>query len=137
VLSLTTFPEHAAEIPASRSRTRDQLKRLELPLHGAGFGLARLQEWIRWSESEVSRKSLDLLQPVEAEEPDILAETVPSEGIPDWQVVVEVLRFDLAISDRTGLILVSDRRNVLVEEGPHQALCDARLRWRVGGKNAV
>jgi hypothetical protein len=32
---------------------------LEPLLHGAGFGLARIQEWIRSSESEVSGERLD------------------------------------------------------------------------------
>jgi hypothetical protein len=32
---------------------------LELLLHGAGFGLARTEEWIRSSESEVGRERLD------------------------------------------------------------------------------
>ena len=120
-----------------RKSRRPVRRRLEPLLHGLGFGLAGIQERIGPSESEVSREWLDPLKPVEAEEADIVAETAPGEGIPHGHVVVEVLRFDLAIGDRSRLVLVSDRRDVLVEEGLHQALRDTRLWWTVARENAV
>src|SRR4029453_1296207 len=77
----------------------------KLLLHDSRFGLARGQEWIGPSQSELSRERLDPPKPVEAEEPDIVAETVPREGIPNRHVVVEVLRLDLAIGEGSGLVL--------------------------------
>jgi hypothetical protein len=77
------------------------------------------------------------MKPVEAEEADVVTETVSGEGIPHRHVVVEVLRLDLAIGNGSGLVLVSDRCDVLVEERLHQAMCDTRLRSSVVRENAV
>jgi hypothetical protein len=47
-----------------------------MQLHGASFELASVQEWIWSLKSEVSRERLNPMKPIEAEQPDVVTETV-------------------------------------------------------------
>jgi hypothetical protein len=63
---------------------------------------------------------MDLAYPVESEEADVFTKTIPGKRVPDWDVVVEALKLDVAFSDSAALVGVPDRRVPLPDEGVAQ-----------------
>jgi hypothetical protein len=59
-----------------RPRTRRAHRPISMQLHGASFELASVQEWISSAKAKVSRERLNPMKPVEAEEADVVTETV-------------------------------------------------------------
>jgi hypothetical protein len=84
---------------------------------------------------ESSGEAPEVLDAVNAEGPDVVAEVVPGQCVPDGEVVVEVLRLDVAVGDGAVPVEVGDPDEPLMQEGVQQRSGDAWRRRMVGGEH--